>query len=37
MKAYFAAFDTFLEEFLPAVQTHFTKENFTPDMYLIDW
>lgn len=37
MVAYFAAFQIFLEEFLPSVHAHFIEENFTPDMYLIDW
>ena len=37
MVTYFAAFEMFLEEFLPSVHAHFIEENFTPDMYLIDW
>ncbi|XP_078355042.1 TBC1 domain family member 14-like [Oculina patagonica] len=27
----------FLEEFIPSLHAHFIEENFTPDMYLIDW
>lgn len=37
MIAYFAAFEMFLEEDVPALYQHFIQENFTPDMYLIDW
>lgn len=37
MIAYFAAFEMFLEENVPALHGHFIEENFTPDMYLIDW
>lgn len=37
MKAYFATFDIFLEEHLPKLHEHFKHENFSPDMYLIDW
>ena len=37
MKAYFATFDIFLEEHLPKLHDHFKQENFSPDMYLIDW
>ncbi|XP_074614633.1 TBC1 domain family member 14-like [Acropora palmata] len=37
MIAYFAAFEMFLEENVPALYQHFIQENFTPDMYLIDW
>uniref|UniRef100_UPI00398E5436 TBC1 domain family member 12-like isoform X2 n=1 Tax=Pristiophorus japonicus TaxID=55135 RepID=UPI00398E5436 len=34
---YFASFEVFFEENLPKLFTHFTKNNLTPDIYLIDW
>ena len=37
MIAYFATFEMFLEENVPSLYQHFIQENFTPDMYLIDW
>lgn len=37
MKAYFATFEILLEEFLPRIASLFVEENFSPDMYLIDW
>ncbi|XP_078422124.1 TBC1 domain family member 12 isoform X3 [Cetorhinus maximus] len=37
MLKYFASFEVFFEENLPKLFAHFTKNNLTPDIYLIDW
>ncbi|CAB4026061.1 TBC1 domain family member 12 isoform X1, partial [Paramuricea clavata] len=37
MRAYFLAFEVHLQDHLPKLQSHFTEQGLTPDLYLTDW